>query len=251
MQGLGLRIKELREGQNMTKSALATIAGLSGQAISDIEEGISKDPRSQALLRIAEHFQVNLTWLLTGEAQPEHPQPKEYRQMKTSEVEDAIVRYANPDHTGPVVIEFKNGTEKKHELQTFPLYDITAAAGLNALHNSSQNILDYMSIPNLAKCDGAIYLKGDSMYPLLKHGDIVAFQRIVDIPDDIYFGEMYIVDLSTPGREKIVCKYVQKSELGNEYVKLVSYNEKHHPPKDVHIKKIRAMAEVKASIRLT
>lgn len=42
----------------------------------------------------------------------------------------------------------------------------------------------------------------------------------------------------------------QKSEKGDDYVKLVSYNEKHHPAKDVALKKIRAMAAVKASIRI-
>lgn len=233
MGELGLRIKELREGNKMSKSALGAIAGLSGQGIADIETGASKDPRYQSLLKIAEHFQVDLNWLLTGEGEMTHGEQR-----------------PEPIEVLPAQV-FTNGIEKHHESQDIPLYDITAAAGLSALYNSSSNILDYMRIPNLPRCDGAIYVKGDSMYPLLKHGDMVAFQRLVDIPDEIDFGEMYVVDMSTAHLERIYVKYVKKSEKGPDYVQLYSYNDKHHPPKDVAIKKIRGMAAVKASIRLS
>ncbi|GAB2540175.1 S24 family peptidase [Rufibacter soli] len=174
---------------------------------------------------------LNASWLLTGEGDP-------------------FIKGGNSKEKDTQLQVFTNGTEKHHELQHIPLYDITASAGLNALYNSSNNILDYIQIPNLPRCDGAIYVKGDSMYPLLKHGDMVAFQRLVDLPDEIDFGNMYVVDMSTPNLERVYVKYVQKSELGDKYVKLVSYNEKHHPPKDVLLSKIRAMAAVKASIRL-
>ena len=56
--------------------------------------------------------------------------------------------------------------------QQIPLYDLEATAGLVPLFTESANNipLDYITIPNLPKCDGAIYVTGDSMYPLLKSG---------------------------------------------------------------------------------
>jgi len=44
-------------------------------------------------------------------------------------------------------------------------------------------------------------------------------------------------------------KYIQKSDKGDEYIKLVSQNP-YHAPKDINIKYLKAAAMVKASIRM-
>ncbi|WP_245896549.1 helix-turn-helix domain-containing protein [Flavobacterium sediminis] len=46
--------------------------------------------------------------------------------------------------------------------QQIPLYDLEATAGLIPLFTESANNipLDYITIPNLPKCDGAIYVTG-------------------------------------------------------------------------------------------
>ena len=49
--------------------------------------------------------------------------------------------------------------------------------------------------------------------------------------------------------ENITVKYVQKSELGDDYLKLVSQNH-HHQPKDVKKAQRTAIAIIKASIRI-
>ncbi len=104
-----------------------------------------------------------------------------------------------------------------------------------------------IKIPNLPKCDGAITVTGDSMYPLLKSGDIVLYQETG--VNNIYYGEMYLLSVKVDHWEEyITVKYVQKSEKGENYVKLVSQNQ-HHQPKDIEISQIRAIAMVKASVR--
>jgi phage repressor protein C with HTH and peptisase S24 domain len=85
------------------------------------------------------------------------------------------------------------------------------------------------------------------MYPLLKSGDIVLYKQLRDL-EDIFWGDMYLLSIDIDGEEYITVKYVQKSE--NEgCVKLVSQNP-HHADKDVAISRIRAIALVKASIRM-
>ena len=44
-------------------------------------------------------------------------------------------------------------------------------------------------------------------------------------------------------------KYINKSPLGSEYIRLVSYNE-HYEPVDVPLSQVRHIARVKLSIRL-
>lgn len=145
---------------------------------------------------------------------------------------------------------FKLKTDRELENQQIPLYDIEAIAGLVPLFqdSKSQDPIDHISIPHLPKCDGAVYVTGDSMYPLLKSGDIVLYKEIHDVANEIFWGEMYLLGIDMSGEEYVTVKYIQKSEIPG-CVRLVSQN-KHHQDKDVELSKIKALALVKASIRI-
>ncbi|REC64102.1 peptidase S24 [Chryseobacterium pennae] len=136
------------------------------------------------------------------------------------------------------------------ENQEVPLYDFPAVAGLKELFDSGtpHEILQTLKIPNLPKCDGAVYVTGDSMYSLLKSGDIIAYKQTT--VNDIFYGEMYLLGIRTETFDDYVTiKFVQKSDLGNDYVRLVSQNQ-HHQPKDIKKSEINAIAIIKASVRL-
>ena len=138
--------------------------------------------------------------------------------------------------------------DKVIEQQSIPVYDVEAAANLKTVFdNKTQNILGEITMPNIPRCDGAIYVRGDSMYPLLKSGDIVGYKEIFNFENVIY-GEMYIVAYDIEGDEYVCVKYVNHSERDG-YIKLVSYNP-HHDPKDIPVERINAMALVKFSIRM-
>lgn len=141
-------------------------------------------------------------------------------------------------------------TEKVEENGELYLYDIEAAANLKSLLvNKDQNILGKISIPNIPKCDGAVYVKGDSMYPLLKSGDIIAYKEVPVEIQHIFYGEMYLVSIDIEGEEYLTVKYINQSERGCEWIKLVSYNQ-HHQPKDFPLASVKALALVKLSIRM-
>lgn len=136
-------------------------------------------------------------------------------------------------------------------IQDIPLYDLEATAGLVEMFRSEKttSVLNSIRIPGIPKCDGGLSITGDSMYPLLKSGDIVLYKEIPVEQQSIFFGEMYLLGVRVDEwEEMITVKYVQKSEKGEEYVKLVSQNQYHHP-KDVLLSNITAMAIIKASIR--
>ena len=127
------------------------------------------------------------------------------------------------------------------------LYDITAAANLKTLlTNKRQYMVGKIQIPSIPLCDGAVYISGDSMYPILKSGDIVGFKEINSFSNLIY-GEMYLVSFTIEGDEYLAVKYVNRSEKEG-CLKLVSYNA-HHDPMDIPFSTINAMAIVKFSIR--
>lgn len=150
----------------------------------------------------------------------------------------------------PEICEYSMRTDRVVATCEVPLYDLAATAGLASLFidKANQIPIDYIKIPNLPRCDGAVYVTGDSMYPLLKAGDIVLYKQISDIVNNLFWGEMYLISFDMDAEEFIAVKFVQKSELA-DHIKLVSQNQ-HHSPFDIHISRIRAMALIKASIRM-
>lgn len=142
-------------------------------------------------------------------------------------------------------------SDKPEKIQRIPLYNLEASAGLVAIfEHFNENVpSDYLTIPNLPKCDGAVFVTGDSMYPLLKSGDMVIYKQIQNIEEGIFWGEMYLISIELDDEEFITVKYIQKSDLGPEYIKLVSQNG-HHQPMDIKKERLRALAMVKASVRI-
>lgn len=216
------RIKLIRKALGMTQEQLAQHLGIGKAALSMIETGrAGVSARNRNIL--VQELNVNPEWLDGGKGQ---------------------MFNAEPDLTA-----YRHRTDNSLPLQSVPLYSIEGTAGLVPLFTDSTRMkpLNYIHIPNLPKCDGAIYVAGDSMYPLLKSGDIVLYKQLGSI-DDIFWGDMYLLSLDLDGEEYITVKYIQKAER-DDYVKLVSQNP-HHADKEIAKSRIRALALVKASIRM-
>jgi phage repressor protein C with HTH and peptisase S24 domain len=145
---------------------------------------------------------------------------------------------------------FKLRTDRLIDRQQIPIYDMEAVAGLVPLfaERYNQSVIEVMETTLIPKCDGGLRIVGDSMYPLLKSGDIVFYKQVHDIRHSIIWGEMYLISFDIDGDEYVSVKYLQKSDTPDHIV-LVSYNE-HHKPMEIHINRIRALAFIKASLRL-
>lgn len=190
----------------------------------------SKSIGSNVLENILSKFpDMNAEWLMTGKGQ--------------------MIRGINDETITEPDAKYLLRTDRKKELQRIPLFDIQAAASFVPTFNGSQNIIDYITIPNMPSCDGALPITGDSMYPLLRSGDIVMYKVVKDLRDGIYWGEMYLIYLQDNGDDMTLVKYVQKSDKGEDYIKIVSQNS-NHAPKDIKLKKVKGMALIKASIRI-
>lgn len=139
----------------------------------------------------------------------------------------------------------------KHDLiledQEIFIYDISAAAGLSTVFNANrENIINSLRLPNIGKCDGAIFVSGNSMYPLIKNGDIIVFKLLNNL-EHLLFGNIYIVEYEIAGDEYLVCKYLNRSEADG-FVTLRSYNDKYFQELDIPMNSIRNLAIVKASV---
>lgn len=178
---------------------------------------------------IATYPDISTDWLLTGNG--------------------AMIKGAEVAPKGAVTQRYQLRTDKIIDQQNVPLYELEATASLVSLFldNTANIVLGYISIPDMPQCDGAVYVRGDSMYPLLKSGDIVLYKQVKDFQYGVLWGEMYLIAFELDGEEYVTIKYVQKSE-NSTHVRLVSQNQ-HHASQEIHINMIRALALVKGSIR--
>lgn len=277
------RIDYVRQYLGFNKSSFADMLGYErAQSVYDIINGKS-NPSFDFFVRWfnTEYSALfNAKWLLTGNGDMipdktvERDKSEKLREMyqnnkKVREIWDTLYfdkggddylglkmaskmagNVASIEQKEPNIKTFTLRTDRNLENQRVPLYDLEAVAGLVPLFTGKavSEPEDFIQIPHLPKCDGAVYVTGDSMYPLLKSGDMVMYKEVKDIKNDIFFGEMYLLSLDMSGEEYVTVKFVQRSEQDG-YVTLVSHNS-HHQPKEVRMDKIKALALVKASIRI-
>ena len=207
------------------KAQFANMLGVSSQTVS---AWVARNTFDAELI-YAKCSGVSADWLLTGEGEMIKEQDRQLAELRVQE-------------------KFPLKTDNLLPLQRIPLYNLEATAGLVALFEDVKTVpISYISLPDLPACDGAVYVRGDSMYPLLKSGDIVLYKQVHDMKYGIFWGEMYLISFNIDGEEFITIKYIQKSEQ-EDCIKLVSHNP-HHNPTDIPRCMIRALAIIKASVR--
>lgn len=190
-------------------------AGLSVGLLNNARKG-SSDIGKKTVEKILTFYQdLNRVWLITGE--------------------------------GPMLKkEFSDETES-NQVQKIPLYDIVATGGLLASFQDQKSVpLDYISLPDLPAVDGAVYVRGDSMSPLIKSGDIIIYKKVALSEDNIMWGQIYLLSYTYDQDSYTSVKYLRRSDRPG-YVRLVSENP-NFDPQDIPASSITAIALVKASI---
>lgn len=226
MDNLLHRISLIAENESISITALEKKIGASKGVLSRAINN-NTDIQARWLTAIVENYpHYNATWLLTGIGNSKN------------EVSEVQIMYKPT----------KRIRDRVKPIQEIPLYDIDVAASVVTLFRDNKNNLplDFIRVPNMPKCDGAIRITGDSMYPLLKSGDIVMYKEQTEL-SIFFWGEMYLVYAEYAGNEIFAAKYIQKSEYEG-MIKLVSQNQ-HHQPVDIPISSIKGLALIKASIR--
>lgn len=219
------RLRLVRKELKLTQEALAQRLGIGKSALSMIETGKAALSRRNINI-LSQEFNVRVEWLETGQGE--------------------MFEQALPLHCSS---EIKLVGREGIPMQEVPLYNTDLTGGLSPIFSKDSDLepLGCICIPNITKCDGAVYVNGEGMYPLLKSGDIVLYKQLNDT-NDIFWGDMYLLSVSIGEEEYIMVKYIHKSDKPG-CVRLVSES-RSHEDKDVEISKIRALAFVRASIRM-
>lgn len=216
------RLRQLRKALNLTQEALAKQLGIGKSALSMIETGkASLSERNKNIL--VQGLNVNPDWLATGRGE---------------------MFNAPPD-----VHSFLSRDDNNMPLQSVPLYSLEGTAGLSVLlkDNTGFAASDHVRVPNMPRCDGAVYMAGDGMSPLLNGGDIIMYKRLDDI-QDIFWGDIYLLAIDTSAGEYVTVRYVHRSDRPG-YLTLSGFDGS-RDVREVEISKISGIAFVKATIRI-
>lgn len=234
--GINKRIQAVIDNVfNGSTNRLAESIGVKPSVISGYTGKRQSKPSYDVMERLVANANISPLWLLTGEGD-----------MLKNTQED----YKEHPHDTPQVQEVHTPkqAEPRIEEQYVPYYSIEATAGVMELMDMSPEYeIGKIIVPNMPRCDGAVAITGDSMYPLLKSGDIVAFQLVHDI-NNIHFGDMYLVSLNEDGDTYFAVKWVNKHPTDPSKAILVSSNE-HYAPREVELRHIHRIALIKFSIR--
>jgi hypothetical protein len=231
------RTLQFIENQRIVKEIFFKKTGISASNFKG--SGLKSELGGDKIVNILTAYpEINPEWLLMAKGS----------MISGQNFSDGIV--SEPSHEYAINSISKLKSDKRKQIQKIPLYSITATAGVYELLSEEQRSrhipIDYISIPNMPQCDGAVPISGDSMYPLLKSGDIVLFKEVHD-KQNIIWGEMYLASVAHNGDKFFFSKYIQKSDREG-YARFVSEN-KHHQPIEFPIDSIQSIALIKASIR--
>lgn len=214
--GVKERLTEFLSHKGITKTEFGRKIGVSSAYVSSIRRSIDKEKIKSIALNFPD---LNIDWLLYGDGEMFRPSHPHY-------VFDA---------------------ENKDQTQKIPIYDLVATGGIvSVFQNNDITPEEYISLPGLPPVDGAVYIRGESMAPLIKSGDIIIYKKVALSEDNIMWGQIYLLSYTYDQDSYTSVKYLRRSDrLG--YVRLVSENP-NFDPKDIPAASITAIALVKASI---
>lgn len=233
------RIKAYCKAEKLTVSAFEESIGASNGYVNAISKSIGLDK----LNSIVEKFSnLNIEWLLTGRGE----------MLKTNRTTSEHTPSTFSSEQDKITKKNSNIQEKDMPIarQTYvpgegiPLIPFEAMAG--AL-TSEQSVLEYECeryvVPAFSGADFLIPVKGDSMLPTYKSGDLVACKRVPMSERFFQWNKAYVVDTNQGPLIKRI------KPAGEEHLYLVSDNEAYDPIR-IPASSIYAVALVIGVIRL-
>lgn len=194
-------IESIKLSRNILQSDIALAVGVKNTYLSDVING--RVPLSDNLAeKFYEQFQIDKSWLLTGEGE----------MLKNSGQSSGDIPTINYERKG------------------VPYYDVDFIGGFDlVLNDQTVNPEYYVNFKQYNNADYWVNVSGHSMEPEVAHGDMIAIKELNNWPIHILYGEMYAI-VTTENR---TVKYVRKSTKGEDWLRLVPVNVSEYDDQDI------------------
>lgn len=125
----------------------------------------------------------------------------------------------------------KNETEiVVNSVKGVPYFNVDFICGFDIVENNQSSVPDgYINFPQYDKADYWVNATGNSMEPLISHGDIIAIKKVEEWDSHLLYGEVYAI--VTDGYRTI--KKVRKSAKGDAWLRIIPVNTAEYDEQDI------------------
>ena len=234
------RIKQIKSEKKITNDQLSDMTGIPLGTLSKILAGISDSPKLSNIVAICAALECSLDYILTGIPENTNNYTLDEREMTMIEnyrkldshsrelvamvisKESERVTHGEGAERGFGIIRggaASRGKAMKNAVglsrRSISLYDLPVSAGTGVYLTDTESVaINIPDNPDTAGADFALRIKGDSMEPKYRDGDVL----LVEECDSVEYGELGIFILDGDG-------YFKK--FGGD--RLISLNEKYAP----------------------
>jgi transcriptional regulator with XRE-family HTH domain len=181
------RLKTLRKTIGLSQKEMAEKYGTHQRNWSRYENGTTDIPK-EVLIALAENG-VNLHWIFTGDGNP------------FINLESDSLGKEDKDRNQPSLFVARG----------VPFYDIDVAAHMAEMFEGEIAPSFFVDFEPFNDCSAYLPIYGDSMFPLIQSGDIVAVKKLTN-PDVILWGEAHLVITGSDANNLRTVKLVFQNE---------------------------------------
>lgn len=205
----------LIDNKRVTSYYLSKATGVSQATISRLKSDVTAKPSISTNKKIADYFNVNEEWLLTGEGE-----------MLNSSM-------SHKEESSEPVISYTSGR---------PYYNIDFIGGFDMVFCDSPITPEYNIDFAPYNRDGVVWcnITGNSMSPRISHGDIIAIKEVVDWQNFLIMGEIYALVTTTDLR---TVKIIRKGSDSTKF-RLVPVNKEEYDEQEISKSMILRIFEV-------
>lgn len=261
MAKIGKRLRQYFESQGIKQVEIANAIGVSPTYITKIYKDEREIGKEQAD-RWVDQFGLSRVWLLTGEGSMLNPIQQNSGGTNTqTNGNNKVTTNTTNNYRGCGGAD-KQATQEISDLgdritiledkpqKSFtsgrPYYNVDFLGGFDLVLNDSTIVPDYnidfapLNKPGVMWCN----ITGNSMYPKLTSGAIIAIREVVSWKDFLTFGEIYAIVTTNDLR---TVKIVRKAENENNF-KLVPINTAEYDEQEIPKEMVARVFEVLGSI---
>lgn len=206
-KSLKARVKEYCDSVGISMAQFEREANLSNGYFNQVKGTPGRDKLSNILNAFPD---INREWLLYGEGE----------MLKT-------------ENKAPYAVN--------HDMHGTPYFDVDFVNGFDLVCNDQTSVPTYyIDFQQYNNADCWVNATGDSMKPLINHGDIIALKRLMDWVTYLLYGEIYAIVTD----EFRTIKKVRKSTKGDDFLRLVPLNTNEFDEQDIPKDTIRSVFQV-------
>lgn len=261
MAKIGKRLRQYFESQGIKQVEIANAIGVSPTYITKIYKDEREIGKEQAD-RWVDQFGLSRVWLLTGEGSMLNPTQQNSGGTNTpTNGNNNVTTNTTNNYRGCGGADKQAAQEisdlgdritiledkpQKSFTSGRPYYNVDFLGGFDLVLNDSTIVPDYnidfapLNKPGVMWCN----ITGNSMYPKLTSGAIIAIREVVSWKDFLTFGEIYAIVTTNDLR---TVKIVRKAENENNF-KLVPINTAEYDEQEIPKEMVARVFEVLGSI---